>query len=110
VIRQNFVAESSNELSVSAGEVVSLRHSDEKSGWTLGVVVANGSKKEGWFPDWCLTESKSKSDGKCSNCGVECVAVGFVKLPGAKGEGAIQGAICSATCWEKWIKRITVAR
>ena len=88
-----------SELSISVGDIVSIRKTHE-SGWSLGVVVANGSKKEGWFPDWVVDRL-----GKCCNCGVECVAVGLVKIPGKGAEPSTQGPVCSGTCWEKWIKR-----
>jgi hypothetical protein len=111
VVRRGFVGEAENELTVNVGDVVSVRQAEAESGWTLGVVVANGSKKEGWFPEWCLKEAETKqTDGKCSNCGLECVAVGFVRVPGKNPGEATQGPICSASCWEKWIKRVTVAR
>ena len=112
VARRAFDAEGRpGELQVAIGDIVSVRQTQE-SGWTLGVVVAGGSKKEGWFPDWVLDRGTDKKDGngKCCNCGIDCVAVGFVKVPNKAGGEPTQGPICSASCWEKWIKRVTTLR
>ena len=98
VARRSFDSEGRHsELTVTSGDIVSVRKSHE-SGWTLGVVVANGSKKEGWFPDWVVDRGNK---AVCVNCGTECVPVGSVKV-----RGDSQGSLCSTNCWEKWIKRV----
>jgi SH3 domain/Zinc finger, C3HC4 type (RING finger) len=97
VAKHGFEAEGERELSIHAGDIVSVRQT-HSSGWTLGVVVAGGKKSQGWFPDWVLDKGKER----CCNCDKECTPVGTVKLPGK----AEPGVICSGSCWEKWIRKL----
>jgi hypothetical protein len=120
VVRRSFEGdEKRGELSLNQGETVSVRQASD-SGWTLGVVVTGGTRKEGWFPDWII--DRSIIDPKltnCSNCGVKCgqknlttyvrVSIGSPTTnPILAANKSIQdtyGPICTEKCWEQWMAK-----
>ncbi len=100
VVRRTFEGQGT-ELSLNAGEVVSVRQATDL-GWTLGVVVSQGSRKEGWFPDWII--DRSTIDDKPSTPCVVCKnilqqrPVTFVRtIIGPPKD--VYGPLCSPKCW-----------
>jgi len=121
VVRRSFEGEEKRgELSLNQGDTVSVRQAHD-SGWTLGVVVTGGTRKEGWFPDWIIDRSNLEFKGKgCVNCngttnadaGTLCtfVRTSTAALNAHPILNAIKaqdtyGPICSEKCWEQWISK-----
>lgn len=112
VVRRAFEGdEKKGELSLSQGETVAVRQAHE-SGWTLGVVVAGGSRKEGWFPDWAIDRSVIEKSTSCVNCGTHMQQPAtFVKIAGPQLGRAqdLYGPICGKGCWELWTSKRSAA-
>ena len=109
VVRRSFKGdEKSGELSLNQGETVSVRQAHD-SGWTLGVVVAGGSKKEGWFPDWVIERSLIDKSNICVNCSASTVSnlTSFVRVSGAQlaRPQDLYGPVCTTNCWEQWMSK-----
>jgi hypothetical protein len=113
VVRRAFVGEDKKgELSLTPGETVAVRQTLD-SGWTLGVVVAGGSRKEGWFPDWAIDRSIiDPKNTQCAHCGVPTTQpITFVRIAGLQ-LGRPQdhyGPLCSRSCWDQWVSKKTAA-
>ena len=122
VVRRFFEGdEQRGELSLNQGETVSVRQAHD-SGWTLGVVVTGGTRKEGWFPDWIIDRSSLDIKGSrgCVNCNSPidgenlCTFVRVsVAAPNAhpilsaiKAQDAY-GPICTEKCWQQWMTKKT---
>ena len=120
VVRRSFEGNDKNgELSLNQGDTVSVRQAHD-SGWTLGVVVTGGTRKEGWFPDWIIDRSSielGKNKAACVNCnnpvnleaGTLCT---FVRVSTAAPNAHpilsaikaqdVYGPICTEKCWDQW--------
>ena len=105
VVRRSFEGNEKNgELALSQGETVSVRQAND-SGWTFGVVVAGGSKKEGWFPDWAIERSAIEKSSPCVSCNLKSKnLLTFVRTSGPQLGRPLDlyAPICSEDCWELW--------
>ena len=114
VVRRSFVGdEKQGELSLNQGDTVSVRQAVD-SGWTLGVVVIGGARKEGWFPDWII--DRGVLDDKANTC-VYCrmtkitdssPPVSYVRISTVPHD--IYGPICSNSCWDQWMVKRKLKR
>lgn len=113
VVRRAFTGdEKKGELSLNPGETVAVRQTQD-AGWTLGVVVAGGSRKEGWFPDWAI--DRALIDPKnlaCAQCGINNhQPISFVRIAGPQlgRPQDLYGPVCSRACWDQWTQRRAAA-
>ncbi|KAF4685781.1 hypothetical protein FOZ60_006096 [Perkinsus olseni] len=115
-----------NELSVMIGDIISIRGGiahQTVNGWTLGTIVAQGGKKEGWFPRWVLQDQSKVAPtvhkkAQCAVCGTTCPAFNTVLYgPGSQQSGNSRQQhtrpaskqmskteeFCSRNCWDKYV-------
>ena len=113
VVRRAFSGdEKKGELSLNQGETVAVRQTQD-SGWTLGVVVAGGSRKEGWFPDWAIDRSIIETkNNACIQCGLSgSTPISFVRITGPQlgRPQDLFGPVCSRPCWDQWTSKRAAA-
>ena len=113
VVRRGFNGEDrKGELSLNPGETVAVRQTHD-SGWSFGVVVAGGTKKEGWFPDWAI--DRALIDPKnlaCAQCGVNThQPISFVRVAGPQlgRPQDLYGPVFSRACWDQWTAKRAAA-
>jgi hypothetical protein len=106
VVRRPFESSGDRaELSLNAGEVVSVRQASD-FGWTQGVVVAQGCRKEGWFPDWIIDRSTIESKHPCVVCKQPShgLPLTFVRTHAGQPKD-VYSPICNQKCWANWRKQ-----
>ena len=113
VVRRAFTGEEKKgELSLNPGETVAVRQTQD-AGWTLGVVVAGGSRKEGWFPDWAIDRALiDPKNTACAQCGVTAQQpISFVRIAGPQlgRPQDLYGPVCSRACWDQWTSKRAAA-
>ncbi|KAF4677863.1 hypothetical protein FOL47_008928 [Perkinsus chesapeaki] len=110
------------ELSVMIGDIISIRGGiahQTVCGWTLGTIVAQGGKKEGWFPQWVLQDQSKMpptvdKKAQCATCGTTCPAMNTT-LYGTNHGSSRQHSrpaskvskldeFCSRKCWDKYVE------
>ena len=110
VVRRTFEGdEKRGELTVSQGDTVSVRQAHD-SGWTLGVVVAGGSRKEGWFPDWIIDRSIIDKDDACVVCSARTTddrRCTYVRVASMGRPQDLYGPVCDKACWDQWLNKKT---
>ncbi|EER02765.1 hypothetical protein Pmar_PMAR003238 [Perkinsus marinus ATCC 50983] len=114
-----------NELSIMIGDIISIRGGISHqtiNGWTLGTVVGQGGKKEGWFPRWVLKDQTKTAPtvnkkAQCAMCGTTCSAVNTVLYGSGSQDSSIRqqhsrpapkqtmkmDEFCSRKCWDRYV-------